>query len=248
MSRTPNTRRPGANFLFLFRSTQHICATLSSSIENVCFVSPSEPPTGVADGSYPETKHLVTCCRKLKAEQKKMPSEHGSHKTISSKHMDVVLNQIEIFLQTPLCLPRFFFQLMQNTSIKLSISPQPRTAGDPVVVQPGSSLVVKVEGVIQHNSKTPSMYRSVESVQLTLTSQLTTPKSNEFKSPGDTITLTQIVKPHRDFLSGNFLIPLTNIQTTGQYYPVAMGGQWQVTLEACVIDANNLLWNTGPKV
>lgn len=221
---------------------------MSYSIENVCFVSPSEPPSAVIDGSYPETKHLAACSHYLKSEQKKMPNEHGAHKTITSNHMDTILNQIEIFIQTPLCFPRFFFQLMQNTSIKLSISPQPRTAGDPVIVQPGSSLVVKVEGVIQHNGKTTSLYRSVESVQLTLTSQLISPKNNEFKCPGDTITLTQIVKPHRDFLSGNFLIPLTNMQSSGQYYPVAVGGQWQVTLEACVIDANSLIWNTGPKV
>lgn len=73
---------------------------------------------------------------------------------------------------SPMCFPRFFFQVLQNTIIKLSISPQPRVAGEPIIVQPGSNLVVKVEGVIQHYGKSPCLFRSVESVQLTLTSQL----------------------------------------------------------------------------
>lgn len=177
-----------------------------------------------------------------------MPVEQGNQKTITTKHTEIVLNQIEILFQTPICMPRFFFQVLQSTSIKLSISPQPRVAGDPVIVQPGSSLVVKVEGVIQHYGKSPSLYRSVDSIQLTLTSQLISPKSNDFKMPSDTTVLTQTVKPHRDFLTGSFLLPLTNIQPTGQFgTPVAMGGQWQVTLEAYVIDSNSVVWNTGPK-
>lgn len=225
-----------------------MCAIMSFSVESVCFVSPSDAPNIPTVGSYPETKHLIDCCRKIKAELANLPSEQGNQKSITSKHMNTILSQIDIALQTPIGLPRFFFQTLQNTSIKLSISPQPRVSGDPVIVQPGSSLVVKVEGVIQHYGKKPSLYRSVDAVQLTLTSQLISPKSNDFKMPSDTITLTQTVKPHRDFLSGSFLIPLTNIQPSGPYNaPVAMGGQWQVTLEACVIDGDNVLWNTGPK-
>lgn len=228
--------------------TQHMCAILGHSVETICFVSPSDPQNLPTDGTYPETKHLITCCKNLKKELLNLPSEPSDKKTITNKHTDTILNQIEILMQTPICVPRFFFQVLQNTSIKLSISPQPRTAGDPVIVQPGSSLVVKVEGVIQHYGKKPSLFRSVDAIQLTLTSQLMTPKSNEFKMPSDTITLTQTVKPHRDFLTGNFLLPLNNIQPTGQFgVSVPMGGQWQVTLEACVIDADNVLWNTGPK-
>lgn len=63
----------------------------------------------------------------------------------------------------------------------------------------------------------------------------------------DNVVLTQVVKPHRDFLSGNFLLSLQN---TIQPYPgssVSVGGQWQVTLEACVIDQNGIVWATGPK-
>lgn len=109
------------------------------------------------------------------------------------------------------------------------------------------------EGVIQHNAKTPSLYRSVDSVLLTLTSQLISPKANDLqtKQTNDTTTLTQAMKPHRDFLTENFMIPLTNIQPAGppgQFNPdVATGGQWQLTLEACVIDGDSVVWNAGPK-
>lgn len=211
-------------------------------------MSPSDSPNIPTVGSYPETKHLIDCCKMIKREMAHLPVEQGSAKSITTKHTETIINQIEIMMRSPVCMPRFFFQVLQNTSIKLSISPQPRTVGDPVIVQPGSSLVVKVEGVIQHYGRTPSLFRSIEAVQLTLTSQLTSPKNIEFKSVNDTITLTQTVKPHRDFLSGSFLLPLTNVQPTGQFgAPVAMGGQWQVTLEACVIDGNSILWTTGPK-
>ena len=231
-----------------FFSTQSTCAILGHSVETICFVSPSDPPNIPTDGTYPETKYLIECCKKMKKELLNLPTEQGSQKTIQSKHTETIINQIEILMRSPICVPRFFFQVLQNTSIKLSISPQPRAVGDPVIVQPGSSLVVKVEGVIQHYGRIPSLYRSVESIQLTLTSQLISPKNAEFKSATDSITLSQTVKPHRDFLSGSFLLPLTNLQPTGQFgAPVAMGGQWQVTLEACVLDGNSVLWNTGPK-
>lgn len=205
-----------------------------------------------SDGSYPETKYLLAGCRKIKNELTKyLPAEQGNQKTITNRHTELILNQLEILMQMPICMPRFFFQVLQNTSIKLSISPKPRNDGDPVVVTPGSSLVVKVEGVIQHYAKTPSLYRCIDSVQLTLTSQLISPKANDYKMASDTITLTQTVKPHRDFLTGNFMIPLSNIQQTvlsGQFNAVVQtGGQWQLTLEACVIDGDSVVWNTGPK-
>lgn len=217
-------------------------------METICFVSPSDAPNIPTEGSYPETKYLIDCCKKVKKELTNLPVEQGNQKTITTKHTETIINQIEILLRSPICMPRFFFQVLQNTSIKLSISPQPRTVGDAVIVQPGSSLVVKVEGVIQHYGRIPSLFRSVDSIQLTLTSQLLSPKSNEFKLTNDTITLSQLVRPHRDFMSGSFLLPLTNIQPTGQFgTPVPLGGQWQVTLEACVVDGNSVLWNTGPK-
>lgn len=220
---------------------QYIAGIIGHTVETICFVSPSDIPVQPTYGKYPESLFLIRCCKQLLQELEKLPSESGNMKTITNKHTDIILNQIEILSQTSNCIPRFLFQVLQNTSIKLSVSPQPRSPGEPAIVQPGSNLIVKVEGVIQHYGHLPSLYRSIDQVQLTLTSQLLTARPNDMKLASDTIILSQTVKPHRDFLSGSFLLPLTN-----QVQP-SKGGQWQVQLEACVIDEDGVLWNTGPK-
>lgn len=231
-------------------STKSTCVILGHSVETICFASPSDLPSFPTESMFPETKYLINTCMKMKRELATLPpNEPGVQKSITTKHTDTIISQIETLLRSPVCVPRFFFQVLQTTLIKLSVSPQPRVAGDPVIVAAGSSLIVKIEGVIQHfGNKTSSLFRSIDSVQLTLTSQLISPKSNDFKSNNDTITLTQTVRPHRDFLSGSFLVPLNNVQPTGQFgAAVCMGGHWQVTLEAFVVDGNSVLWHTGPK-
>lgn len=188
--------------------SQYACAILGHSVETICFVSPSEAPNTPTSGTHPETKYLLAVCRQIKAElTKNTPSDQqATQKAITHKHTQFMLNQLEMLMQMSVCIPRYFFQMLQSTSIKLSISPPPRAAGDPVIVPGGSSLVIKVEGVIQHSAKTRGLYRSVDSIHLTLTSQLLTIKAPEFKLPSDTIVLTQTIKPHRDFFTGNFMV------------------------------------------
>ncbi|GAB0091802.1 Integrator complex subunit 7 [Sergentomyia squamirostris] len=224
---------------------QYLCAVLENSVEAICFVTPSDAPNQPTEGGFPETRLFLNGCQRIIREVQKHPKETGSKKSITTEHTQILLNQIEMAMSVPLCMPRFFFQVLQNTTIKLSVLPQPRALGEPVNVQPNSNLVVKVEGVIQHTGTKPSMFRSIDQVQLTLISQLLTIRPNEMKQ-NDTV-MTQTVKPHRDFLSGSFLLQLSNIQTSTMGTPISMGGQWQVTVEACVIDQAGTLWNTGPK-
>lgn len=68
-----------------------------------------------------------------------------------------------------------------------------------------------------------------------------------FQPVNDTVTLTQTVKPHRDFLSGSFLVPLNNTQMGPLGAPISVGGQWQVTLETFVIDEQGCVWSSGTK-
>lgn len=220
---------------------QHIAGIIGYSVETICFVTPSDIPIIPTVGHYPESLFYTRCSHQIMNELEKLPAESGNIKSISNKHTDVILNQIETLTRTQNCLPRFFFQVLQNTSIKLSVSPQPRALGEPAIVQPGSNLIVKVEGVIQHYGHSPNLYRSIDQVQLTLTSHLLSMRPNDIKMANDTTVLTQSVKPHRDFLSGSFLLPLST-----QVIP-SKGGQWQVLLEACVIDEDGVVWNTGPK-
>lgn len=218
--------------------SQHLCAVIGHSLESICFTTSQDNLNIPTEGKYTETAFTMSTCRKIAREFEKVPADVG--KSINSHHMDVLLKQIEMAIKAPICLPRFFFQVQQSTSIKLSMSPFPRVAGEAILVQSGHNLVVKVEGVILNSGAKPCLYRSIESVQLTLMSQLLTPRPIDVKPTNDTITLVQTVKPHRDFLSGSFLLSLNSGGTAGQ--------QWQVTLEACIIDGNGILWNTlGPK-
>ncbi|XP_043647564.1 integrator complex subunit 7 [Drosophila teissieri] len=216
------------------------CALFAHIIESICYATPPEPPVFLTTGDHPETRYFAASCQRMEQMQKNLPQEPANAKTISNRHLDVIIAQIEIITKTPLCLPRYFFQILQSTQIKLSVSPQPRSATEPVNVQSGSNLVIKVEGVLQHFSKQKKHFRRVESVQLSLTSQLITPpprSSQELPKQGanDTVTLNQIVKPQRDFLSGSFLLPISS------------GGHFQVTLETFVVDENGITWCTGPK-
>lgn len=61
------------------------------------------------------------------------------------------------------------------------------------------------------------------------------------------MTLTQTVKPQRDFLSGSFLVPLNNTQVGPLGAPISVGGQWQVTLETFIIDEQGCVWSSGTK-
>ncbi|XP_005178900.1 integrator complex subunit 7 [Musca domestica] len=218
---------------------QHQCTQFAHIVETICFVTPSEPPDFQTIGKCPETMYLVNSCRRMEELSRSIPKEPSNNKTINNFHLDIILAEIEIITKTPLCLPRYFFQVLQSTQIKLSVIPPPRSDGKPVNVQAGSNLVIKVEGVILHYGKRPSLFRSVDAVQLSLISKLVQtprpPGGETIKSQNDTVTLTQVVKPQRDFLSGNFLVPIST------------GGQWQVTLETYVIDESGITWCTGPK-
>lgn len=217
--------------------TEYQCALLANILESICYTTTPEVPSLYTIGNYPETRFLVTICNKMKSFLNNLPVEPANMKTITNKHIDVLINVVELITKSPLLLPRFFFQILQATRIKLSISPQARVAGEPITVQYGSNLVIRVEGVIQHYGTTCNLYRSIKSVQISVTSQLVTQRltSDNLKLANDIIILTQTIKPNRDFLSGSFLLPIST------------GGQWQVNLETSVIDENGNVWCTGPK-
>ena len=87
------------------------------------------------------------------------------------QQVELLKKIVETLINASISIPRFFFQVLQSTSVKLAISPQPRVLGEFISVQSGSQLAVKVEGVIQHGQK-PGLFRKVEGVIVTITSQL----------------------------------------------------------------------------
>lgn len=157
--------------------------------------------------------------------------------------MELLKKIVEILINASVPIPRYFFQILQSTSVKLAISPQPRVLGEFISVQAGSQLAVKVEGVIQHSMK-PGRFRRIHNVVVTVTSQLQPTgagsKSKDFvldllttKEP--TSVLTQTVTPHKDFFTLQFLLAFPR------------GGQYLLVVEASVVDELTNVWKTGPR-
>ncbi len=163
---------------------------------------------------------------------------------ISNVHTDILYRSAALLLATPLCYPRFFFQQLQQTSLKLSVNPQPRSAGEPVGISASQQLAVKVEGVVASSKKLQNPWRTVEAVEVVVASSLVAPsKSTQLKQPSQEELaalaasceqrLEQTATPHNDFFSAQFLVP----------FPVA--GSHQLTVETRLVDADMGKWRTG---
>ena len=96
-------------------------------------------------------------------------SNDNQTKGISHFKVAYLIEQIKLLASGKLRLPvpRYFYQTLQSTSIKLSIAPQPRVLGEPVSVPQGSQLALKVEGVLRHG-KWAALYRSVAAIVITI--------------------------------------------------------------------------------
>ena len=65
---------------------------------------------------------------------------------ISHQHTACLYDVVDLLNSCPLPYPRFFYQSLQQTKLKLAVSPQPRAAGEPVPVNTSQMLAVKVGG------------------------------------------------------------------------------------------------------
>uniref|UniRef100_A0A3Q3LV87 Integrator complex subunit 7 n=1 Tax=Labrus bergylta TaxID=56723 RepID=A0A3Q3LV87_9LABR len=158
------------------------------------------------------------------------------HPPVSCLHTGCLCDAVIALLKVPLSFQRYFFQKLQSTSIKLALSPSPRTPSEPIPVQNSQQLTLKVEGVVQHGS-TPGLFRKIHSVCLNVTSVLQSKTGPEYKIPLDTKTneIEQRVEPHNDYFSTQFLL---NFSVLGTH---------TVTVEASVVDESGIEWKTGPK-
>ncbi|KAA8583089.1 hypothetical protein FQN60_015635 [Etheostoma spectabile] len=158
------------------------------------------------------------------------------HPPVSHLHTGCLCDAVIALLKVPLSFQRYFFQKLQSTSIKLALSPSPRTPSEPIPVQSSQQLTLKVEGVVQHGT-TPGLFRKIQSVCLNVTSVLQSKTGPDYKIPLDTKTneIEQRVEPHNDYFSTQFLL---NFSVLGTH---------SVTVEASVVDESGIEWKTGPK-
>lgn len=158
------------------------------------------------------------------------------HPPVSYQHTGCLCDAVIALLKVPLSFQRYFFQKLQSTSIKLALSPSPRTPSEPIPVQNTQQLTLKVEGVVQHGS-TPGLFRKIQSVCLNVTSVLQSKSAPELKVALDAKTneIEQRVEPHNDYFSTQFLLNFSIL------------GTHSVTVEASVVDESGTEWKTGPK-
>lgn len=234
---------------------QHSCIIVAEAIEsifqnnrlNALFVAKDSPFQGDANTSSfiapLEHKRLIEVCSKI--------SKQVQHDLLSTSEMQTVketinakqiamLNLISTqLLKIPLCIPRFFFQSIQDTCIKLAISPQPKSAGDLIIISNTSSLALRVEGVVVHNNTLPSI-RKINKVLLNVVGSAISKQVNNEQmtaKPGsDSVNLHSVVFPHNDYFQAQFLLSLP------------LTGLYSITVETCIIDDNEAQWKTGPVI
>ncbi|KAK6636894.1 hypothetical protein RUM43_010558 [Polyplax serrata] len=217
---------------------QQMCFLMASSVEKVCQLNSQEE--FVLDFNSQqntlEIEYLMQCCQQSIALAESILL-NKELKPITHQHINALTQQVKILAETSLCIPRYFFQTLQSTSVKLNISPQPRVVGESVSVQGGSHLAVKVEGVLVHDAR-PGIFRTASEIVITLVSQLQTRQHNQTDNKVNDVgsVVTQTVTPHKDFFTAQFLLAFTT------------GGQYSLSVEAAIADENGHVWKTGPKV
>ncbi|XP_072310167.1 integrator complex subunit 7 [Eucyclogobius newberryi] len=159
------------------------------------------------------------------------------HPPVSYLHTSCLCDAVIALLKVPLSIERYFFQKLQSTSIKLALSPSPRSPAEPIPVQSSQQLTLKVEGVVQHGSS-PGLFRKIQSVCLSVTTTLQSKSGADHKVALDAKTneMEQRVEPHNDYFSTQFLL---NFSVLGTH---------AVTVEASVVDQSGTEWKTGPRM
>ncbi|OAD56152.1 Integrator complex subunit 7 [Eufriesea mexicana] len=241
-------------------SLQEICRLLANSVERVCggtgIQTYHQSEVNFNFGDIVEMRQLARCCTELR---RLAPTYIGENKAAALSHsrINCLVSQVMLLAGTKMRLPmpRYYFQALQATSVKLSVSPQPRVLGEPVSVPQGSQLALKVEGVLRHGRRA-SLYRSVAAVCISIS---TSPPSkiNSDQKDSNFNELQQTVTPHRDFFACEFLLSLGSPSTASTACASnstnvnnnmnSSAGQYQVTASASILDKDGNVWKCGPR-
>lgn len=185
-------------------------------------------------------KSLPSTIVSILKELKTMLAESAGSPEKLYRLIDFLSMSAQNLVQANISFPRFFFQQLQSTNVKLAISPQPSNAGEPVLVRSDTNLTLKVEGVIQKGER-PSIFRSVAGVNITVTTSLVNrtvvPQADSLEKSTEktSVQLSQTVEPHNEYFSTSFVLP----------FPVL--GLHSVQLDAAIVDETGACWHTGPR-
>ncbi|KAK0170394.1 hypothetical protein PV328_010962 [Microctonus aethiopoides] len=256
------------------RALQNICRLMANSVDRIC--SGFNPATGnqhnelgeFVFGTSVEMRQLARCCLEVRRLYAPVLQISEVEEAISHSRVDALISQVMLLAggKVRLPMPRYFFQALQATVVKLSVSPQPRVLGEPVCVPQGSQLALKIEGVLRHGKKA-SLFRSVAAVCISIStcppSKINSDaKINSSNQDSSANELQQTVVPHRDFFACEFLLSLgggvnncgnnlnsgsgTSSTGTGSGNS-SNGSQFQVTASASILDEDGQVWKCGPR-
>ncbi|XP_059168675.1 integrator complex subunit 7-like [Physella acuta] len=200
------------------------------------FLTPSKKnEAGVQTSGVSATLNIM---RDISSAMDRLLPENNLPAVISYKLMDILSTSVEGFVRASPSFPRFFFQTMQNTVVKLAVSPQQSPNQEPITLRADTHLSLKVEGVVQRGER-PALFRQVTSVTISVSTNLTSRSSvvntNAKANETTSVHLSQTVNPHNDYFSTSFVLP----------FPVL--GIHVAKVEASVVDENGVTWNTGPR-
>ncbi|XP_011314620.1 integrator complex subunit 7 [Fopius arisanus] len=248
------------------KALQEVCRVMANSVERVCMSSNasayhrSNETFEFSFGESVEMRQLAKCCTEVR---RLAPNNQGEElQVITHPSVEALISQVVLLAggKVRLPMPRYFFQALQATVVKLSVSPQPRVLGEPVCVPQGSQLALKIEGVLRHGKKA-SLFRSVAAVCISISTSPPSKINSEYRNNGEASNggneLQQTVIPHRDFFACEFLLSLGNSGVTGNSgcagSSTTGGGnssganQFQVTASASILDKDGNVWKCGPR-
>ena len=153
---------------------------------------------------------------------------------ISHLHTSCLTEVVAKITSHPFPYPRFFYQSLQQTKIKLQVTPQSKSSGEPVAVNTSQFLAVKVEGVIQR-SAVRQRERQLGGVVVQLESTIQKQQVESKTEVATTTSMEQEVEPHNDFFVSQFLVPFP----TPGLYTVNIDTLWR--------DKQGKRWRTGSK-
>jgi integrator complex subunit 7 len=239
---------------------QHMCLRLSQWIEMVCLKSSLQgsifdeqeiefnPPLSLVSNNHDvsdygiDIQDLVEMGETVAQVFQKLVKDPECPPPITNVHTECLIKVAHILASNQICFPRYFYQSLQATSIKLAVTPQPRSGNEPINVSVSQYVAIKVEGVITSSTSNKSMWRTVSAIKLTLNSTLQQPTANqaaslkEGKDPNSMMTNQSIEKecsPHNDFFAQQFLI----------HFPIA--GTHQLLIDARLVDEQGITWKSG---
>lgn len=190
-----------------------------------------------------EHRKLIQVCHEISFTVSRELSGRNVSK-IEETHIRMLEQMSQDLLSVPLSMPRLFFQSVQQISVKLAVSPQPKIPGDLVIVMSSMNFALKVEGVIvtSQQSTTRNRNRSVAKVMLNVTTSPVSGINNgktvlmpeSFARPVDAgLSVSSVVVPKNEYFSTQFLLHFGS------------SGIHTITVEASIIDENEAQWRSG---